>query len=286
MPTGRRLTSLATIIAMGAIVGALACSSDAAVAPGNSVSDSEIDQTVASDAGESFADNVAQYQENESFEENMIGGASTFMAGRSGIGAGINSRTVTCGGPDSSGWYSCIAYTSRGLTITRQVRFWSGGSYALGWGTGSVIDSTNHRWTKTGSFESAVKPGKMFSINVSAAASMVVTHSTPALHTWTGAASVHDSSTYAVNHVTRVFAYTAADTAAALTFTMPRSANPYPASGSISRNLTLHVTAGSFDKTVTRFAKVTFDGSTVAVLQVGALTCSLDLVTGVVSGCH
>lgn len=126
----------------------------------------------------------------------------------------------------------------------------------------------------------------MFSINESAAASMVVTHSTPALHTWNGAASANDSSTYSVNNLTRIFAYTAADTAAALTFTMPRSENPYPASGSISRNLTLHVTAGAFDKTITRFAKVTFDGSTIAVLQVGALTCSLDLMTGVVSGCH
>jgi hypothetical protein len=40
------------------------------------------------------------------------------------------------------------------------------------------------------------------------------------------------------------------------------------------------------DKTITRVAKVTFDGSSTAVLQVGALTCSLDLTTGAVSGCH
>jgi hypothetical protein len=47
-----------------------------------------------------------------------------------------------------------------------------------------------------------------------------------------------------------------------------------------------HVTAGGFDKTVTRVAKVTFDGTSVAALQVGALTCNLDLVTRAVSGCH
>jgi hypothetical protein len=39
-------------------------------------------------------------------------------------------------------------------------------------------------------------------------------------------------------------------------------------------------------ETVTRVAKVTFDGTSVAVLQVGALTCNLDLVTRAVSGCH
>ncbi len=183
------------------------------------------------------------------------------------------------------GWFGCIAYTSRGLTITRQVRFWSGGSYALGWSS-TAVDSVNHRWTRTGTFESLLKPGKTFSINEADTGSMVVTHASPVLHTWSGAGVAHDSSTYAVNNVTRIFAYTAEDTVAALTFTMPRSANPYPTSGSISRNLTLHLTAGNFDKTITRAAKVTFDGSSTAVLVVGALTCSLDLTTGVVSGCH
>jgi hypothetical protein len=285
MPVGRRITTLATATAMAALLGTAACSSDSAVDPGTSVANSEIDQTVASDVGESFAGSVSQFQENESFQENMSAGSSTFLAGRSGAGLGTESRTVTCGGPDAGGWFGCVAYTSRGLTITRQVRFWSGGSYALGWSP-TLTDSVNHRWTRAGTFESSVKPGKMFSINEADTGSMVVTHGTPTLHTWNGAGIAHDSSSYVVSSVTRIFAYTAADTAAALTFTLPRSANPYPTSGSISRNLSVHLTAGGFDKTVTRFAKATFDGSSVAVLQVGALTCSLDLTTGVVSGCH
>lgn len=285
MPIGRRVTTLATIAAIAATMAAVACSSDSAVNPGGSVADSEIDQTVAADVGESFADGVSQFQENERFEENMSAGSSTFLAGRSGAGFGADSRTVTCGGPDANGWFGCVAYTDRGLTISRQVRFWSGGSYALGW-SHTLTDSVNHRWTRTGTFESVVKPGKMFSINEADTASMVVTHGPPILHTWNGAGIAHDSSTYAVNNVTRIFAYIAADTAAALTFTLPRTDNPYPTSGSVSRNLSIHITAGGFDKTITRFAKVTFDGSSTAVLQVGELTCSLDLVTGVVSGCH
>jgi len=285
MPIGRRITAWATVAAMAAILGTVACSSDSAVNSGGAVADSEIDQTVAADVGESFADGVSQFQENESFGENMSSGSSTFTAGRSGAGFGTDSRTVTCGGPDAEGWYACIAYTNRGLTITRQVRFWSGGSYALGWSP-TLTDSVNHRWSRMGSFASVVKPGKTFSINEADTASMVVTHGPAVLHTWNAAGIAHDSSTYAVNNVTRIFAYTAADTAAALTFTLPHADNPYPTSGSFSRNLSIHITAGAFDKTVTRFAKVTFDGSSTAVLQVGALTCSLDLVTGVVSGCH
>jgi len=285
MPVGRRLTSIAALAAIAALLGTVACSSDSMLDSGNAVGTSEIDQTVASDAGESIASNVSQFQENESFEENMSAGSSTFLVGRTSSGLNASSRTVTCGGPDTDGWFGCIAYTSRGLTITRQVRFWSGGNIALGWSP-TQTDSVNHRWTRVGSFESVVKPGKLISINEADTGSMIVTHGSPVMHAWSGAGIAHDSSTYALNGVTRIFAYTAADTAAALTFTMPRTANPYPTSGSISRNLLLHITAGSFDKTVTRSARATFDGSSTAALQVGALTCNLDLVTGVVSGCH
>lgn len=285
MPVVRGITSHAALAAMAALLGALACSSNSVLDSGNAVTTSEIDEMVASDAGESIASDVSQFQENESFEEHMSAGSSTFVEGRSSAGSGASSRTVTCGGPDADGWFGCIAYTTRGLTITRQVRFWSGGNFALGWSP-TQTDSVNHRWTRVGSFQSAAKPGKLISINEADTGSMIVTHGARVLHAWSGAGIAHDSSTYAVNGVTRIFAYTAADTAAALTFTMPRIANPYPTSGSISRNLLLHITAGSFDKTVTRSAKATFDGSSTAVLQVGALTCSLDLVTGVVSGCH
>jgi hypothetical protein len=288
MPICRRFTTvggLAALVAIAAVASVAACSADSTLDPGSAVPTSEIDQTVASDAGESFAADVSQFQDNESFEENLSGGSSTFIAGRSGAGLGAESRTVTCGGPDATGWFGCIAYTSRGLTITRQIRFWSGGSFALGWSP-TLTDSVNHRWSRAGAFESVVKPGKMRSINEADTASMVVAHDTPVLHSWNGAGIAHDSSTYSVNGVTRIFAYTAADTARALTFTMPRSANPYPTSGSISRNISLHITAGDFDKTVTRAATVTFDGTSIAVLQAGALTCSLDLATGVVSGCE
>jgi hypothetical protein len=288
MPICRRLTtvrSLAAFAVIATLSSIAACSADSTLDSGGAVPNGEIDQTMASDAGESFAADVSQFQENESFGEQLSGGSSTFLAGRGGAAFGADSRTVTCDGPDASGWFGCLAYTARGLTITRQIRFWSGGSYALAWRP-TLTDSVNHRWSRTGSFESVLKPRKIFSINEADTASMVVTHGTPALHTWDGAGIAHDSSTYRVNDVTRVFAYTAADTATALTFTMPRSANPYPASGSLSRHLTLHITAGGFDKTITRVAKVTFDGSSTAVLQVGALTCSLDLTTGAVSGCH
>jgi hypothetical protein len=186
MPVACRITSLAALAAMAALLGVVACSSDSALGSGGPVATSEIDQTIASDAGERIASDVSQFQENESFDDNMSSGSSTFMAGRIGADLDASSRTVTCRGPDAEGWFGCVAYTSRGLTITRQVRFWSGGSFALGWSP-TQTDSVNHRWTRTGSFESILKPGKMISINEADTGSMIVTHGSPVLHAWTGA---------------------------------------------------------------------------------------------------
>jgi hypothetical protein len=95
MPVGRRITSLAALAAMAALMGVTACSSDSVLDPGSSVANSEIDQTVVSDAGESIASDVSQFQENESFEENMSSGSSTFQAGRAGTVLGTSPRTVT-----------------------------------------------------------------------------------------------------------------------------------------------------------------------------------------------
>jgi hypothetical protein len=97
MPAGHRITTVTAFAALAAIItllGSAACSSDATLDSGGAVPNSEIDQTVASDAGESFAADVSQFQDNESFEENLSAGASTFMAGRSGAGFGADSRTT------------------------------------------------------------------------------------------------------------------------------------------------------------------------------------------------
>ena len=238
---------------------------------------------MASDAGESFAANVSQFQENESFEENLSGGSSTFLAGRSGAGFGTDSRTVTCDGPDASGWFGCIAYTSRGLTITRQVRFWSGGSYALGWSP-TLTDSVNHRWSRTGTFESAVKPGKMFSINEADTASMVVTHGhAGASHVERRGGRARQQHVHGEQRDAHLRVHRGRH---------GRGAHLHPAAQreSIS-DLWLdlaqsHAAHHSGRLRQDDHAHARSPSMARRRLQVGALTCSLDLATGVVSGAH
>ena len=97
MPVCRRLTAAAAraaLAAIAALASMSACSADTTLDPGSAVPTSEIHQTMTSDAGESFAAAVSQFQENESFEENLSGGSSTFLAGRSGADFGTDSRTT------------------------------------------------------------------------------------------------------------------------------------------------------------------------------------------------
>jgi hypothetical protein len=71
---------------------------------------------------------------------------------------------------------------------------------------------------------------------------------------------------------------------------MPRSQYVWPLSGSIVHNVTALVTVQSgtrsYSRTVTRRAEVIFNGTPNVTLDIGALTCDLDLETHAVTNCH
>lgn len=262
--------------AAAVLFGAAACSSDS-TSPASTTT-AEIAATNRADAGEGAAMTVGQLAANEASM-----GADVVTAGAAVAGVAVN-----CTGPDGSGWYSCVADFENGLTVTRQIRFWEGTAYGLGWNAG-VTDSVNHAWTAAGTINSIGRPGKVWTIDDAAAATMIVIPGAQGAmpqHSWTGTAARHQSSTYTVNSVERIFDHVAHDTVTAVTFQMPRTTNPFPLSGSIIRNVTTNFTAGSDSRTVTRRFVVTFNGTNIATLQDGALTCDLDLTLRTVANCH
>ncbi len=259
-----------------------ACSSDSTMAPGG-VTSAEIAATNRQDAGEGAAMTVAELGANDAFigaNANIVGGGS--------VGAATAGATVNCTGPDNMGWYTCAAVTEGGLTVVRMIRFWEGTSYGLAWNPG-VTSAVDHSWTVSGTVNSVARPGKVWTIDDAAAATMSVLPNAQAVnpqHSWSGTANRHQSSSYTLNGVERIFDHTAHDVVAAVLFQMPRDLNPYPLSGTITRNTTTMFTAGSYSRTVMRSFVVTFNGTHIAQLMDGALTCDLDLDTGMVSNCH
>jgi hypothetical protein len=180
------------------------------------------------------------------------------------------------------------------LTLTRSIRFWTGTNYDLWWNNPSPTDSVNHKWTADGTLNAAVRADRNVAVDDSNTASLVVLRTpaggqaavTPPKHVWTGEAAQHHVATWSENNVERILTMTGYDTVSAVTFQMPRSQNPYPLSGSITISMSANFVAGSYNQTDTLHLIVTFNGSNIATLQDGGVTCDLNLDTHDVSNCH
>ena len=104
--------------------------------------------------------------------------------------------------------------------------------------------------------------------------------------------AAHDTTVFTEGTTTRINAEAAHDSVKAVTFTLPRSSNPYPISGTIVRVDSVHVSITKTGKTetkdVVRVVTIAFpaDAQGNVVLTVNGKTCSLNLATHVVSACH
>jgi hypothetical protein len=118
------------------------------------------------------------------------------------------------------------------------------------------------------------------------------TDGTETSRTHDGNGAAYDTTTYSDANVSRLFEEAANDSVRALTWNLPRFSNPWPVSGSIVRNVQIHVVATKADVTQTRDVlrriEVDFpaDAEGNVVLKINDKTCSLNLVTRVVSGCE
>jgi hypothetical protein len=278
----RRYTVGAVVLALGMA----ACSSESSTGPGLSVPTADIDRGIATDVGEAIGTSVDLMV----LDEAATGASASVLTPAPGASLAVQgSASANCSGPDASGWFTCDATTWRGLSVTRQVRFWEGTNHALRWDAART-DSVNHRRTVSGSSTANGNPARTVWFNHADTATMVVKRgATTVQHVWTGTGARRDSASTVRGDATHQYHYTAFDTATAVTFNLPRSQYPWPQSGTVVHNVTTLFTAQSgartYSKTLTRRAEVTFNGTRTVTLKVGELTCTLDLQTHAVSGC-
>ncbi|MEX2179763.1 MAG: hypothetical protein WD801_13690 [Gemmatimonadaceae bacterium] len=107
-----------------------------------------------------------------------------------------------------------------------------------------------------------------------------------------GVATADDTTTFTNGTMSRTASESAIDSVRAVTWNLPRSANPWPVSGSIVRNTAATVTVSDGDRTETRsFSRriqVTFpaDAQGNVTLQIGDQVCQLNLVTRRIVACE
>lgn len=258
-----RTTHLLRLSAAAGLVLFAACSKDT-TAP------SLIDQTtlttdVASSAGDGIALDVTSIAGNET-----AAGLAPPAAGASAMGDSVSwTRTRTCF--DSTGTsVSCVPLSAVRTIVTH--------------------------WSFSGVRNDTAENGAVFSGDVERVADDTMfrnfTAGTETSRTHDGVATGSDTSSFAGPNVARTYDESAIDSVDAVTWNLPRLNNPFPVSGMIVRNVSVHATFESANRSqttdVTKRVEVDFpaDAQGNVVLKIDGKTCNLNLVTRHVSNCQ
>ena len=257
-----------TMVHLCAAAGLLALG---ACSESTSPSASLINQTtltsdVASSSGDAMAADVQTLSTNEAF----LGLPASVVTGPSSLfGDSISyTRTRTCF--DSTG-----TSTPCGTSLVRKAAL----HVAFSW----VRNDT-------------AANGAVFSGNVSRVAFDTLfrnyTAGTETSRTHDGISTGSDTTSFAGPNVTRTYDELGIDSVEAVTYNLPRLSNPWPASGKIVRNVSVHATFTSATRAdtadVVKRVEIDFppDHQGNVVLKIDNKTCNLNLVTRHVSNCQ
>ena len=241
------------LVAMAVVAGFVACKDG--FAP---ILDTDLAADLANSAGDAIAADVFEAIGNENF-----GG---FTAPE--VAASPASDSVT---NNFSAVRSRTCYNAAGTVVT------------CGSGTTSMKITLTLDGTRTGpSFTGAVHRARTDSIGGLGPSSTSRVHN--------GRGTSNDTTSFTREGNTRKFAESSNDSIINLTFTLPRSSNPWPTSGQIIRNVNATITitgAVNQTRTISRRVVVTFpaDNQGNVSILVGTMTCNLNLVTHRVTTC-
>ena len=261
----RRISAAHVIVA--AAIGLAACSKDS-TAPASLIDDTQVTADVAASAGEAIATDLAGLLGNEIAGALPTAGISFDLFGTQGDSV-TTVRTKTCYDAANAAVANCAPLTTRRIVFHVTMD----GFRATANATGQV-----HRvrdWTLTRNFNTAAPP-----VEVS--------------RTHDGIGTSADTLRYAnaTTGVTRVHDETSVDTTVGVTFDLPHASNPWPVSGMMIRNVSLHVTVTTptrnESRNETRRVEVDYpaDAQGNVVMHVNDKSCNLNLVTHAVTACH
>lgn len=261
-----RRIRVAHVIMATAVIGLAACSKDN-TAPASLIDDTQVTADVAASAGEAIANDVVSLLGNEIAGALPTAGISFDLFGIRGDSV-ATTRTKTCYDAAGAVVANCAPLTTRRIVFHVTMD---------GFRSGPNVTGHVHRirdWSLTRNFNSATPP-----VEVS--------------RTHDGVGSSADTLTYAntTTNVTRVHNEFSVDSTVGVTFNLPHASNPWPVSGKMVRNVSLHVSVASPTRNetrdITKRVEVDFpaDAQGNVVLHVNDKTCNLNLVTHAVTGC-
>ena len=237
------------------------------------IDDSALTLDVAASAGDATAEMIGIMIANEASAGGGPDGAGANMADAPASNLDVT-RSRTCLDANNAVVQNCLPFSSvRKIAIaatingTRSASRSKEGGATVTW-TGVVHRTSNDTTTR------------------------VFSGSTETSRVHTDVALGNDTTTFTDGVLTRRISEAVRDSVRSLTFNLPRSSNPYPASGSIVRNATVNVlvTSGDRSASATRSHRIEVlfpaDAQGNVVLKINAKTCQLNLVTRAVSNCQ
>ena len=263
-----------------------ACSSDS-TGP-ISITAADINQAAVISASDATAEDVSILSASDM---TMSGGAVQNV-----VGGGLMLSRIPSGAAPSYAWtfgsgctysaftsrFSCPPMTDGGLTLNRDYAFFDANQTAQSAYSASTTASANFHVNVAGVHVAAAGADTVNrdrSLTVSGLAGAETSR------TWNGTGTRSDGGFRQETDVKRNYHTTDAVTVTNVVVNLPRSSNPWPMSGSITRQIsgTASISRSGVSKSfaVTRTVAITFNGTQYATVTVGSDTYTLDLSTGV-----
>lgn len=273
-------TAAAAVAAVVFVSGAVACNSDRAYAPPDTVlTDQQVSKDVAISEGEATAADLASLVNSAS----LVGGSFSVQAeqqGRFDLQSSADSCTY------ASGRWTCAPRTEDGLTVSRSYAFYDGAGQPMKVKDDLATASINFQLSMNG----VVSRDSSFSGVVHRTRNVTISGllGKETTRRWDGFGISADTNTHRSALTTRTYAGKSVDSLRAVVYPQPRTATSYPLSGSMVRVVKYLVTSvghGTERRTVDRRVVVTYNGTSAAQVQTGSVTCTLHLDTHRVDGC-
>jgi hypothetical protein len=259
--------SVIQLVLAAGLVGLAACKENAS--PAAVIDEATVTADVAASAGDAMATAVAGMTGNET----TVGMAAPAL-GLSGNNADFN-RSRTCYDGTGAVVAGCTPLSSVRMVVTTATlnTTRSDTTTLLGGATIGFSGAVHRAWTDT--------------------LTRNFTSNTETSRTHSGLQTVHDTTSFSSDQISRVHEEAATDSIRGVTWNLPRLSNPFPVAGYIVRVDTVHVDwtgpNGSQTRDEVKTIKVTFppiDAQGNVTLTINGTSCTLNLVTHRVSNCQ
>lgn len=252
------------------VVAAAACADS--TAPASTLTDVMLTRDAGNDVAEATAQDIGE----------MVG--SEALVGMPMASAPAEAAPGGCSWSAATSRFVCPTITNPdGLTLDRSFAFYAGGVAQQSYDA-SATDSINFQGALKGTLS---RNGRTVWMNTSRNMTVSGLSGAETQRSWSGTGTRTDSAHVTNDDIARRTRIHSVDQVAAVVFALPRSANPWPKSGTITHDMTMTSDAdngaGTRSRSTTRHVVVTFDGTQTASVMIGTNACTLDLLTRVLS---